>query len=177
MKQTIKLRESELKKIIDESVRRALNEVWDIDDNGIIDYDEFGRAKNRSYADMRGISRSLPSDTKEFLRTTPHRDRRAETNYQYRLNEPNGREFSDDSGEWLRPSDWFVRGADGWTGDEFKDYDKQISKNHGTNISAADRRWMKAADSRPLHRKGSLNREMDEAINRIVSATIRRNIR
>ena len=177
MKQTIKLRESELKRVIAESVKRVINEVWDIDDNGVIDYDEFGRAKNRSYADMRGISRSLPSDTKEFLRTTPHRDSRAETNYQYRLNEPNGREFSDDSGEWLRPSDWFVRGAAGRTGDEFKDYDKQISKNHGTNISAADRRWMKAADSRPLHRKGSLNREMDEAINRIVSATIRRNIR
>ena len=96
MKQTIKLRETELKRIIAESVKRAINEVWDIDDNGVIDYDEFGRAKNRSYADMRGISRSLPSDTKEFLRTTPHRDSRAETNYQYRLNEPNGREFSDD---------------------------------------------------------------------------------
>ena len=57
MKQTIKLRESELKRIIDESVKRAINEVWDIDDNGVIDYDEFGRAKNRSYADVRGLSR------------------------------------------------------------------------------------------------------------------------
>lgn len=176
MKQTIKLRESDLKSMIAESVKRAINEVWDIDDNGVIDYDEFGRAKNRSYADVRGLSRGLASDTKEFLRNTPHRDFRAETNYQYKLNEPNGREFSDDSGEWLRPSDWFVRGADGWNDNEFNDHDKQIGNNHGTNTSAADRRWKKAADSRPLHRKGSLNREMDETINRIVSESIRRNL-
>ena len=161
MKRTISLRESELKRLIAESVKRAINEVWDIDDNGIIDYDEFGRAKNRSYADVRGLSHGLASDTKEFLRNTPHRDFRAETNYQYRLNDPKGREFSDDSGEWLRPSDWFVRGADGWNDDEFNDYDKQIDNNHSTSTSAADRRWKKAADSRPLHRKGSLNRAMD----------------
>ena len=162
MKQTIKLSESELKRVIVESVKRVINEVWDIDDNGVIDYDEFGRAKNRSYADVRGLGRGLASDTKKLLRNTPHRDFRAETNYQYKLNEPNGREFSDDSGEWLRPSDWFVRGADGWNDDEFNDYDKQIGNKHGTNTSAADRRWEKAADSRPLHRKGSLNRAMDE---------------
>ena len=57
MKRTISLRESELKRLIAESVKRAINEVWDIDDNGVIDYDEFGRAKNRSYADVRGLSR------------------------------------------------------------------------------------------------------------------------
>lgn len=66
MKQTIKLRESDLKSMIAESVKRAINEVWDIDDNGVIDYDEFGRAKNRSYADVRGLSRGLASDTKKF---------------------------------------------------------------------------------------------------------------
>ena len=40
MKQTIKLSESELKRVIAESVKRVINEVWDIDDNGVIDYDE-----------------------------------------------------------------------------------------------------------------------------------------
>ena len=40
MKQTIKLRESDLKSMIAESVKIAINEVWDIDDNGVIDYDE-----------------------------------------------------------------------------------------------------------------------------------------
>ena len=40
MKQTIKLSESELKRVIAESVKRVINEVWDIDDNGVIDYDD-----------------------------------------------------------------------------------------------------------------------------------------
>lgn len=39
-----------------------------------------------------------------------------------------------------------------------------------------DERWQKSADSRPLHRKGSLNRAMDESINRIVSQTLRKHI-
>lgn len=175
MKQTIKLRESELKRVIAESVKRAINEAWDIDDNGVIDYDEFGRAKNRSYADVRGLGRGLASDTKELLRHTPHRDIRAETNYQYRLDEPNGREFSDDSGKWLRPSDWFVRGSDGWDNDEFKDFDKQTSQQPKADKSF--NRALDAADKRPLHRKGSLNRAMGEAIDRIVSESIRRNLR
>ena len=32
MKRTISLRESELKRLIAESVKRAINEAWDIDD-------------------------------------------------------------------------------------------------------------------------------------------------
>ncbi len=175
MKRTIKLRESELKRMVAESVKRAINEAWDIDDNGVIDYDEFGRAKNRSYADVRVLSRGLASDTKELLRHTPHRDIRAETNYQYRLDEPNGREFSDDSGKWLRPSDWFVRGADGWDNDEFRDFDKETSQPKADDKSL--NRALDAADKRRLHRKGSLNRAMDETINRIVSESIRRNLR
>lgn len=175
MKQTIKLRESELKRMIAESVKRAINEAWDIDDNGVIDYDEFGRAKNRSYADVRGLGRGLASDTKQHLRSIPNRDFRAMTNYQYFIDAPEGREFSDDSGKWLRPSDWFVRGADGWDNDEFKDFDKQTSQQPKADKSF--NRALDAADKRRLHRKGSLNRAMDETINRIVSESIRRNLR
>lgn len=176
-----RLTESRLRGMIREAVKRAVNEVWDVDDDGIVDYDEFGRAKNRSYADVRGLSRGLPSDAKQHLRSVPNTDLRAMTNYQHFIDSPKGREFSDDSGKWMRPSDWFVRGADGWEDDEFNDYDKQIGKNHSTNTSAADKRWEKAADSRPLHRKGSLNRAMDESVNRkisrIVSECLRKNIR
>ena len=152
--------ESKIGRAIRESVDRVLNEVWDIDDNGIVDYDEFGRAKNRSYADVRGLGRGLASDTKQHLRSIPHRDPRAETNYQYRLDEPEGREHSDDSGKWMRPSDWFVRGADGLDNDEFKDFDKQTSQQPKTDKSF--NRALDAADKRPLHRKGSLNRAFDD---------------
>jgi len=158
MKKVIRLTESDIHRIVKNSVKRIINEMWDMDDNGIIDYDEFGRAKNRSYADMRGLGRGLASDTKDLLRHTPHKDPRAETNYQHRINDPQGREFSDDSGQWMRPSDWFVRGADGWNDDEFLDFDKQTAQDD--KISPADKRWMDASDSRPLHRKGSLNREI-----------------
>ena len=159
-KKLIRLTESDLHRIVKESVNRVLNEVWDIDDNGIVDYDEFGRAKNRSYADVIGLGRGLPSDTKRTLRSTPHRDPRAETNYQYRLDEPEGREHSDDSGKWMRPSDWFVRGYDGWYNDEFKDFDKQTSQQPKSDKSF--NRALGAADKRPLHRKGSLNRTFDD---------------
>lgn len=159
MKKRIRLTEGDLRKIVKESVNKVLNEVWDIDDEGIVDYDEFGRAKNRSYADVRGVSRRLPLDVKRSLRSVPHRDRRAETNYQHILDEPNGREFSDDSGEWMRPSDWFVRGADGWHDNEFNDFDKQTSRQPKADKSFE--RALDAADKRPLHRKGSLNREFD----------------
>ena len=180
MKQTIKLRESELKRMISETVKGVINEVWDIDDNGIIDYDEFGRAKNRSYADVRGLGRGLASDTKQHLRSIPNRDFRAMTNYQYFIDAPEGREYSDDSGKWMRPSDWFVRGADGWDNDEFKDFDKQTSQQ--PKVDKSLNRALDAADKRPLgNRKGSLNRAMDESINgridRIVSECLKRNLR
>ena len=180
MKQTIKLRESELKRMISETVKGVINEVWDIDDNGIIDYDEFGRAKNRSYADVRGLGRGLSSDTKRHLRSIPNRDFRAMTNYQYFIDAPEGREYSDDSGKWMRPSDWFVRGADGWDNDEFKDFDKQTSQQ--PKVDKSLNRALDAADKRPLgNRKGSLNRAMDESINgridRIVSECLKRNLR
>ena len=35
----------------------------------------------------------------------------------------------------------------------------EFNKREHNKQTAADRRWMNAADSRPLHRKGSLNRE------------------
>lgn len=46
--------------------------MWGIDDEGIVDYDEFGRAKNRSYADVRGIKKGTPFDVAGSLRqSTP----------------------------------------------------------------------------------------------------------
>lgn len=35
----------------------------------------------------------------------------------------------------------------------------EFNRRERNRLSAADRRWMKSADTRPLHRKGSLNRE------------------
>ena len=159
-KKLVRLTEVDLHRLIKESVDRVLNEVWDIDDNGIVDYDEFGRAKNRSYADVKGLGSELNSDTKQYLRSIPNRDFRAMTNYQHFIDGPKGREYSDDSGKWMRPSDWFVRGADGLDNDEFKDFDKQTSQQPKADKSFY--RALDAADKRPLHRKDSLNRTFDD---------------
>ena len=35
----------------------------------------------------------------------------------------------------------------------------EFNRREHNKQSAADKRWMKLADTRPLHRKGSLNRE------------------
>jgi len=50
-------------------------------------------------------------------------------------------------------------------------YNKNIAKRN----TDADKRWKKASDSRPLHRKGSLNRAMDEnVIRKVVSESIKK---
>ena len=53
----------------------------------------------------------------------------------------------------------------------------QNKKEQMKNQRIKDNRWQKAADSRQLHRKGSLNRAMDESVNRIVSECLKRNLR
>lgn len=158
-KNRIRLSESQLHRVIRESVNKILNEVWDVDDEGIIDYDEFGRAKNRSYADVIGIKRGTPSDVAVSLSKTPYKDKRAQTNIPDYMLEPN--KFADDRGKYLRPSDWFVRGADGVKDDEFVDFDRKANNPRANkNQTAADMRWMKSADSRPLYRKNSPNNDI-----------------
>lgn len=152
-KNRIRLTESQLQRVIKESVKRILresqiDEMYDIDDDGFIDYDEYGRAKNRSYTDKYKVSKN-PSDVYQSLSQTPYRDPRAETNYGYREYERNP--FSDDTGKYMRPSDYFVRG---WDGDEKwgEDLEKMSKKHQNGNFDSADKR--------PLHRRGSLNREL-----------------
>lgn len=71
-KNRIRRSESQLNRFIKETVNKVLHEMWDIDDEGIVDYDEFGRAKNRSYADVRGIKKGTPFDVAGSLRqSTP----------------------------------------------------------------------------------------------------------
>lgn len=61
---------------------------------------------------------------------------------------------------------------DSWKADKEKEeQDNQKKKNQREK----DERWKKAADSRPLHRKGSLNRGLKESrINRAVNEVVRR---
>ena len=49
-----------------------------------------------------------------------------------------------------------------------KDIDR-LNKSIKDKQRRADKRWMKSADTRPLHRKGSLNRLVGEAIKKVVN--------
>jgi hypothetical protein len=72
-----------------------------------------------------------------------------------------------------------------WIGHDSEEHDNQFkSDNPRLSVSRRNRNnrydlngAMRRADQGPLHRKGSLNRAMDESINIIVSNVIRRNIR
>ncbi len=57
-----------------------------------------------------------------------------------------------------------------------KDIDN-FNKKQKKNAKSADKRWGKSADSRPLHRKGSLNRAFEESrIRGIVRETLKRTL-
>lgn len=142
----ITLPESQLHNVIRKCVNEALNEMWDMDDNGIIDYDENGVTYNRSYSDTNKLPKNLPNDTLNILKHTPHRDIRANKNFVKHHYEPN--DFSDDRGRKIRPSDWYVRGSD--------DYKNDVNSKQQKKNKKIDN----IGDTRPLHRKDSLNREL-----------------
>lgn len=157
MKQTIKLSENQLKAAIKESVANILREKnWDIDDKGIVNYDDNGDATNRSYADVHGIKRGTPSDVRRSLMTTPARDIRADVNRMKAQSADYPSDFSDDKGKWMRSSDFYAQGYDhDRFGNEFPE-DINTEKPKGEFADSAF-----GMDKRPLHRKGSLNRELE----------------
>ena len=200
MKQTIKLRESELKQMVKETVNRILNEAktirkveyskmpYDKKTQQDIDWRNYQNKNNQSveYVDdgdnyiggydqyelddkdinsnidnaLDDMQRSLgkfnqfdrPSKGEKSMKILGYLD--GDSEHRDALSQP----FLGDDGAYHLH--------------QKRLYNKNIAKRN----SDADKRWKKAADSRPLHRKGSLNRAMDETINRIVSESIR-NIR
>lgn len=61
------------------------------------------------------IKKGTPSDVKDMLKRTPHKDCRTQTNYVEYDYEPN--KFAVDRGRKIRPSDWYVRGSDDYKND------------------------------------------------------------
>ena len=147
MKQTIKLKESELKQMIAESVRRILKEsgeYYTVRPNSF--------AKDDRLAAKGYVKNSANMPNPDYDDVSPYSDYRGDY---YAAGERDSEKMFNDN--------------------------EKLSKKEKISQKAADRRWQKAADSRPLHRKGSLNRAMEESMNRkigrIVSECIRRNIR
>ena len=119
MKKLVRLTESDLHKIVKESVNRVLKESYfddnnfvrfhSIDDNGKSAMDTLDAIYNKK--GMGPIGRQTPQQHWDMQRDAISAEKQRETD-----------------------------------------------KKNRRNATASDRRWMKAADTRPLHRKGSLNR-------------------
>lgn len=85
----------------------------------------------------------------------------------------------DDVAPYSKHTDYYA--APNRDSDQMYKDNVEFNKRERNKQTAADKRWKKAADSRPLHRKGSLNRAMEESINkridRIVGECLKRNFR
>ena len=141
MKQTIKLKESELKQMIAESVRRILKEsgeYYTVRPNSF--------AKDDRLAAKGYVKNSANMPNPDYDDVSPYSDYRGDY---YAAGERDSEKMFNDN--------------------------EKLSKKEKISQKAADRRWQKAADSRPLHRKGSLNRAFNEScVRSIVKESIRK---
>ena len=142
-KKLIRLTESELHRIVEESVKRIMEEYYPVNSN------DFAK-------DYRLGAKGYVKDS---------------------ANMPNPK--YDDVAPYSKHTDYYS--APNRDSDQMYKDNAEFNKRERNKQKAADKRWMKAADSRPLHRKGSLNRAMEESINRkvdrIVGECLKRNLR
>lgn len=215
MKQTIKLKESELKRMIAESVKRALKEKkekefldadsW-IYSSSDADFAESGRIMNQhgklpkgydknltaddypSVDALAGLNKHYEAEILPFVKDKQNNaswdafDNERDSLYgdygRYIDNDPynsiansDGSYFSDE-GVGLRDYNFDPENYLSWD-EQFSDAERERDSQNKEK-SKTDK-GIQAADNRPLHRKGSLNRELKESrINMAVNEVIRR---
>ena len=174
MKKTIRLSESDLHRVIKESVTKILKEkryAWDLTDDGVDEFDMetgipsedtydrfYDEYSNGDMFDQRNTQDRLNS--KMSLAKQMGADRKSGNEYrQYHYKDSRNPFAEDDAlnGEPLVGFSGATRFVNNGLEDAEKDID-MFDKAERRRQRAADRRWEKAADTRPLHRKGSLNR-------------------
>ena len=160
-----------LKHIVRESIDKVLNEktYWEYDDNNIYEYPEEYNGWDKSKRKYKAYNMFDSDHTKEALSQT---------------------DFADDH-EYYGPGYKFTRGLNyinvehGRSEDIHNKFDKDQARMRN-NQKAADKRWQKSADSRPLHSKNSANRDImdmdrkkngteqisESQINRVVSRVV-----
>lgn len=190
MKKRAKLNESKLKRIIYESVRRVIKEgVKDGNleqqfDDIYGDWDPCGQfdvTHEDVYADEKagmgdkekdnlaswrvfdGVNSGINAQMKSKA-DKAYFDRSYEKPF-YRSSYYGDDDYGSKN-EYLDSRDYKRNEFGGWMDDFQKDLDKQWQDTKDKE------KYTRQADSRPLHRKGSLNRAMDESINRAVKRAI-----
>lgn len=176
MKRTIRLTESEIKNIISESISKIMEDKYP---------NPQGRPESRTnpypeYAsDFDDEEPMFPIPNKSRLHTL---DRTTDSFSDWQ----DGDHAYYDDGEVYPSAEWSDTDMYGrpshhsqWAIDADKDLEKMQNQRFKDNL---DKQWQdtkdkekysKMADSRPLHRKGSLNRAMEEALRKTVNKILR----
>ena len=170
-KKLIRLTEQDLHRIVKESVNRILREdkrhAWELTDDGIDEFDmDSGyptpetsarySAKDYRIGDKMEKARNMGLDQasgRDFLQSV-HLD----PNRKFKQDDPRFRAARD----YVNYGKYFPLGYSGgkYFDDNAEDDLKAFNKSEHNKQAAADRRWMKAADSRPLYRKNGSNNDI-----------------
>ena len=201
MKRTIRLRESEFRQMIAESILKTLNIPSDKYNDFEMDRDEaekLGKEICDSIEageydnELENILQNRPWHVFKFGAQFPYYERIDDAAYErkclidkeYALSHGKDTDYPDRN-SIFHPDYTEIAMKHRANPNKYDDHDTNYHmwrhKQNMINQRRRDNRWQKSSDSRPLHRKGSLNRAMDESvnrkINRIVSESIRRNLR
>lgn len=182
MKQTIKLRESELRRMIAESVRRILREsderhAWDLTDDGVEEFSMDGNWPSDRWDNEHNWDRRIGKGA-NALRMGLDQQSGNDWKQGSVYDNPYAQDKRENARDYVNKGKYYPYGFGSQLWDDYAEDDLEDFNNaEQRKMAAADKRWQRAADSRPLHRKGSLNRAMDESINRIVSECLKRNLR
>ena len=173
-KKIIRLTESDLHRIVKESVNRILREderhAWELKDDGI---DEFGMdsgyptpetaKKYHAVYDNDYIGRRIN------MARAMGQDQASGRDWMQNVHDPkHGSKFTNDDPRFRFARDYVNHGKYfplGYSGGDYFDDNAEddlrtFNKSERNKQAAADRRWMKAADSRPLYRKNSPNNDI-----------------
>lgn len=166
-KKLIRLTESDLHKIVKESVNRILSEAryaWDLTDNGVDEFNmdvngfptpETARRYNSDEGDVgRKIDMARRMGQDHASENDWRRDYKDDTYYNTHDTKRNARNYVE-HGKYY-PYGFATRVFDDNAEDDLNAFNKAERQKQ----AAADRRWMKAADSRPLYKKNSPNNDI-----------------
>lgn len=162
----IRLTESDLHRIVKESVYRIINEdryAWDLTDDGV---DEF--SMDSGYPTRDTAQRYDAVQDNDYIVSKIDKARRMGLDHAsgngWRQNMANNNPFAhnhlDNAKDYARRGKYYPMGYSTVYDINAKDDLDAFNKAERQKQAAADRRWNKAADSRPLYRKNSPNADI-----------------
>ena len=161
MKQRIRLTESELHRIVKESVNRILSEAryaWDLTDDGAEEYPMDGNWPSDHWDNEHNWNRSTAKGA-NALRMGLDQQSGNDWKQGSVYNNPYAQDNRKNARDYVNKGKYYPYGfaTQLWDDNAEDDLNAFNKRQHQKQV-AADKRWQKASDKRPLNRKGSLNR-------------------